>query len=220
VDESGIDDAAMLLTRSSERGIASEYLFWNRSLDAVYLLPGAEPPDSFAVTRLTIAGDGTLLAGGQPVTRPLAADGFSDTLVFRDADEIATSPVFRLVASPGPQRLALYAPGRYADGWLGLGGSFRLWPERSGADLSGMLTFELTGPEGSPPVAVELAPPGAPAREVVVQPGETSTVAIPVCADGPWRMDFVAPATGAVGGRYVSVRSSEPAFRPDGGSCS
>jgi hypothetical protein len=41
----------MLLSRSSQRGVASEYLFWNRSLDAVYLLPGAEAPDSFADTR-------------------------------------------------------------------------------------------------------------------------------------------------------------------------
>jgi hypothetical protein len=30
-------------------------------------------------------------------------------------------------------------------------------------------------------------------------------------------MDFVAPATGSVGGRYVSVRSSEPVYRPDPG---
>jgi hypothetical protein len=51
VDATGIEDAAMLLSRSSQRGVASEYLFWNRSLDAVYLLPGAEAPDSFADTR-------------------------------------------------------------------------------------------------------------------------------------------------------------------------
>ena len=216
LDASGFDDVAMLLTRSSERGVASEYLFWNRSVDAVYLLPGAEPPDSFAVTRLTIAPDGTLLAAGTPVTRPLAVDGFSDTVRFRDSDELATSPVFDLVASRGPQRLVLYAPGRFEDGWLGLAGSFQLWPE---AD-AGALTFELTGPEGSPPVAVELAPPGLRAREVIVQPGRTSAVTVPVCAPGPWSMDFVAPSTGAVGGRFVSVRASEPTYRPDPTACS
>ena len=201
--------------RSSERGVVSAYLFWNRSLEAVYLLPGAQPPDSFAVTRLTIADDGTLLAGGRPVTRPLAADAFSDTVIFHDSAEVAAAPAFRLVASPGPQRLALYAPGRFADGWLGLRGSFQLWPETS----AGALTFDLTGPEGSPPVAVELTPPGLPAREVIVEPGRTSTVTVPVCAAGPWSMDFVAPSTGSVGGRYVSVQASEPEYRADPAAC-
>ena len=219
VDASGIGETAMLLTRSSDRGVAHEYLFWNRSVDAVYLLPDAQPPDSFAATRLTIAPDGTLLAGGRPVTRPLAADGFSDTVRFRGADEIASSPVFRLLASPGPQRLALYAPGRYEDGWLGLGGSFRLWPERAAGSLAGVLTFELTGPEGSAPVAVELQPPGAPASEVVVEPGRTQRVSVPVCSDRAWSMDFVAPSTGRVGGHDVSVRASEPVYRPDSSAC-
>jgi hypothetical protein len=219
VDASGIEDAAMLGSRSTERGVASAYLFWNRSVEAVYLLPGAEPPDSFAATRLTVAPDGTLLAGGRPVTRPLMADGFSDTIRFRDSDEIASSPAYRLVASPGPQRLALYAPGRYEDGWLGLLGSFQLWPETSADGLAGTLSFELTGSEGSPPVAVELAPPGAPAREVVVEPGRTQRFAVAVCADGPWSMDFAAPSTGAVGGRYVSVRTSEPVYQPDPSAC-
>ena len=215
-DAAGVDGAAMLLTRSSERGVASEYLFWNRSLDAVFLLPGAEPPDSFAVTRLTIAPDGTLLAGGRPVTRPLAVDGFSDTVRLQGSEELASSPVFDLVASRSPQRLELYVPGRFEDGWLGLRGSFQLWP----ASAAGTLTFELTGPEGSPPVAVELAPPGQPEHEVVVHPGRTETVAVRVCSAGPWSMDFVAPSTGAVGGRYVSVRASEPEYRPEPGACS
>jgi hypothetical protein len=215
VDDAGIEDTAMLLTRSSERGVASEYLFWNRSIEAVYLLPGAEPPDSFAVTRLTVARDGTLLAEGRPVTRPLVADALSDTLRFRDSDEVVSSPAFELVAAPGPQRLALYAPGRFADGWLGLRGSFQLWPEAA----AGVLTFELTGPQEAPPVAVELDAPGLPGREVVVQPGRTSEVSVPVCGTAPWSMDFVAPSTGAVGGRYVSVRSSEPVYRPDPSAC-
>jgi hypothetical protein len=215
VDASGVEGTAMLLTRSSERGVASEYLFWNRSLDGVYLLPGAQPPDSFAVTRLTIASDGTLLAEGRPVTRPLAADGFSDTLRFRDSDEIAAAPAFRLVAASDRQRLELYAPGRYADGWLGLRGSFQLWPETA----AGVLTFDLTGPEGAPAAAVELTPSRLPAREVIVRPGQSAEVSVPVCGAGPWSMGFTAPSTGAVGGRYVSVQSSEPEYRADPTAC-
>ena len=219
VDATGIEGAALVQSRSSERGVASAYLFWNRSVEALYLLPDADQPDPFATTRLEIGPDGTLLADGQPVTRPLAVDGLSDTVRFRDADEIANSPVYRLVASPGPQRLALYAPGRFDNGWLGLVGSFQLWPESTAAGLGGTLRFDLTGPADSPPVAVRFEPPGAPAEEVVVRPGSAKHVSFPVCSAGPWSMDFAAPSTGSVGARLVSVQASEPVFRPDPSAC-
>ena len=219
VDDLNVSGAAMLQTRTSPRAVGSEYLFWNRSVDAVYLLPGAEPPDSFAVTRLTVASDGTLLAGGDPVRRPLLADGFSDTLRFRHSREVARSPAYRLLRSNGPQQLALYAPGRYADGWLGLLGSVRLWPAESGEGLAGTLSFRLTAPAGTTPVAVRLEPAGGSAEEVVVRPGAGQDVSLPVCAAGPWRVEFAAPSTGTVGGRFVSVRASEPVFRPDSAVC-
>ena len=218
VDASGVVDAAMLQTRSSNRGIASEYLFWNRSVDAVYLLPFAEPPDAFTVTKLTIADDGTLLAGGQPVTRPLLADGFSDTVRFRSSEELASSPVYRLLRSTGPQQLALYAPGRFEDGWLGLLGSINLWPESESERLAGTLSFELQAPEGADGV-VTFRPQGGSAEEVVVAPGGAREVTFPVCADGPWKVEFEALSTGSVGGRYVSVMASEPTYRPDPAAC-
>ena len=175
VDRSGVKDAALLQTRTSARAVGSEYLFWNRSVDAVYLLPGAEPPDAFAVTRLTFASDGTLLAGGEPVTRPLLADGFSDTLRFRGSLEIASSPVYRLLRSDGPQRLALYAPGRYADGWLGLVGSVQIWPETVAEGLAGTLSFRLTAPNGAPATEVRFEPAGGAPKDVVVAPGALVT---------------------------------------------
>ena len=219
VDRSDVRDAALLQTRTSARTIASEYLFWNRSVDAVYLLPGAEPPDAFAVTRLKVAPDGTLLAGGEPVTRPLLADGFSDTVRFRSSGEIASSPVYRLLRSDGPQRLALYAPGRYADGWLGLVGSIQLWPEDVGDGLAGTVSFRLTAPAGSPATAVRFEPEGGATREVVVPAGDSREVTFSVCAPGTWRVEFAAPSTGSVGGRFVSVRASEPVYRPDPAAC-
>jgi hypothetical protein len=218
VDASGVKDAAMLQTRSSNRGIASEYLFWNRSVDDVYLLPLAEPPDAFTVTGLMIADDGTLLAGGQPVTRPLLADGFSDTVRFRSSDEVATSPVYRLLRSSGPQQLALYAPGRFEDGWLGLLGSVNLWPESESASLAGTLSFELAAPEGAEGRVI-FRPQGGPAEETVVAPGATRAMTFAVCADGPWQVEFEAVSTGSVGGRYVSLMASEPTYRPDPSAC-
>jgi len=217
-DASGVEGAAMLQTRSSERGLASEYLFWNRSVDDVYLMPFAEPPDAFAVTRLTIAEDGTLLAGGDPVTRPLMIDGYSDTIRLRDSDEVASSPVYKILRSAEPHRLALYAPGRYEDGWLGLLGSIYLWPETTSEGLAGTLTFELTAPEGTEGHAT-FRPQGEPAEEVVVAPGGAREVSFAVCADGPWEVGFEAPSTGSVGGRYVSLMASEPTYRPDPSAC-
>jgi len=219
VDRSGVKDAALLQTRTSARAVGSEYLFWNRSVDAVYLLPGAEPPDAFAVTRLTFASDGTLLAGGEPVTRPLLADGFSDTLRFRGSLEIASSPVYRLLRSDGPQRLALYAPGRYADGWLGLVGSVQIWPETVAEGLAGTLSFRLTAPNGAPATEVRFEPAGGAPKDVVVAPGAPRDVTFPVCAPGTWRVEFTAPSTGSVGGRFVSLRASEPVFNRDPTAC-
>ena len=219
VDRSGVEDVALLQTRSSPRGIASEYLFWNRSVDTVYLLPGAEAPDAFAVTLLTVAPDGTLLAGGEPVSRPLVADGFSDTIRFRSSHEIASSPVYRLLRSDGPQRLALYAPGRYSDGWLGLVGSVQLWPEDVADGLAGTLSFRLTAPPDAEATAVRFEPAGGPAEEVVVAPGAAQEVAFTVCAPGAWRVEFAAPSTGSVGTRFVSVRATEPVFRPHPAVC-
>lgn len=218
VDDSGLEGTALLQTRASDRGLAAEHLFWNRSVDAVYLLPGAPPPDAFAVTRLTVARDGTLLAHGEPVTRPLLVDDYSDTVRLRDEQELASTPVYRLVGSSRPQRLALYAPGRYADGWLGLEGSIRLWPESAAEGLAGTLTLRLEAPAGTAG-SVRFEPSGAVAEEIAVLPGAPREVSFAVCSPGPWQVDFAARSAGSIGSRFVSVRATEPAFRPDASAC-
>jgi hypothetical protein len=217
-DHAGLEGSAMLASRTTERALASAYLFWNRTVDDVYLLPDATPPDAFAVTRLAVAPDGTLLADGDPVTRPLLVDSFSDTVVLRDSTPAAAALAFRLVRSTGPQRLELYAPGRFADGWLGLRGSIRLWPEDTATRLAGRLAFTLTAPAGAGPVAVRFEEPGR-SREVVVSPGVPSAVSFDVCGGAPWHVDFTAPSTGTVGSRFVSVRATRPAYRADPSAC-
>jgi hypothetical protein len=218
VDSSGIQDVAMLQTRSSDRGIASEYLFWNRTVDDVYLLPFAAPPDAFATTSLAFGEDGTLLADGKAVERPLMVDGFSDTVRFRASTEVATSPAYRVVESSGPHQLALYAPGRAENGWLGLFGVVRIWPENASQGLAGTLSFRLTAPEGAEGRIMFTPEDGQP-EELLVAPGSSRNVSFAVCTDGPWRVNFEAPSTGTVGGRYVSMMSSEPAYRPDPAAC-
>jgi hypothetical protein len=219
VDHSGMGDVALLHTLHSDRGLAMEALFWNRSVDRAYLLPGGTAPDTFEATRLTVARDGTLLAGGRPVTRPLLADAYGDTLRFRDASTVGASPVYRLLAGGEPKRLELYAPGRYEDGWLAQQGSFRLWPESAGAGLAGRLTFTLSGARDGGEVPISFRSPDGGVKSIVVPAGGSSRVDLPVCSPGPWAAGFKAPLTGTVGDRFVSLRASEPVYTPAPSAC-
>ena len=151
------------------------------------------------------------------MTRPLLADSNSDTIRFRASEEVATSPVYSLLRSPGPQQLALYAPGRFEDGWLGLLGSINLWPETSSEGLAGTLTFELAAPE-EPKARSRSGRRTDSSEEIVVAPGGARGP-FAVCANGPWEVAFEAPSTGSVGGRYVSLMASEPTYRPDPSAC-
>jgi hypothetical protein len=219
VDRSGLDGVALLQTPGGEGGFAEEHLFWNRSVDDVLLLPGAATPDLFAVERVRFGGDGSLLVDGRPVTRPLLVDAYGATIRFRGAEQVDASPAFRLLRPTGRPRVALYAPGRYADGWLGTEGSVRLWPESAGGRLAGRLSFRLTAPGGAGAVEVELRAPGERRRAVRLGPGAGEDVGFAVCSRGPWTLRFQAPFTGGVGQRFVSVRSSEPVFSPDPAAC-
>ena len=219
VDSAGLGPVALLHTRSSERGYAMEMLFWNRSVDRAYLLPDGAEPDAFAATRLQVGRDGTLFAGGRPVTGPLLAEAYSDTVRFRGEREVASSPAYRLLAGGSVQQLQLYAPGRAADGWLAPQGSFQLWPASTSKPLAGRLVFTLSAPPDGRAATLELRLPGGDKRAVGVPPGASVDLRLAVCADGPWRADFSAPMTGFVGDRLVSVRASEPVFRPDPSAC-
>jgi hypothetical protein len=219
VDNADVNDVALLNSRHSNRGFAMELLFWNRSVTRAYLLPDGQPPDAFATTRLQISGDGTLLARGRPVTIPLLAEAYGDTIRFREERELGTSPAYRLLGGGVPQRLALYAPGRYADGWLAQEGSFRLWPETGPAGLEGHLAFRLTGAGDGKAVSIRFDLPDGSARTVGIPAGAARDVTFRVCAAGPWRVDFSGPIVGVVDDRFVSVRASEPVFRPDASAC-
>jgi hypothetical protein len=53
----------------------------------------------------------------------------------------------------------------------------------------------------------------------VIAEGTPRELVVAVCSDGPWSLGFSAPSTGSVGTRFVSVRSSEPAYTPDPSAC-
>lgn len=218
VDSADVGSTTLLHSPLGDRGFATEELFWNRSLDRLVLLPGAVPPDAFAVDRARLGSDGSIVVRGTPLTGPVLADAFGATTHFRGAREIARTRLYRLWEPMGRPRLALYMPGRYFDGWLSLDGAVRLWPERAGAPLAGRLDFELSLPPGGEPVLLRLDYQGR-GRSFPVRPGESTAVSVLVCSRGPWTADFSAPFTGSIGTRFVSVRSTEPAFHADARAC-
>lgn len=217
-DEAALEDIAFLSSPGGERGFTHEQLFWNRSVDDLYLLPGAVPPDAFAAPNIKVAGDGSLLVDGDPLVRPLLVDGYGTTIVLRGGRTVAASPPYRLVQPAGRPRLALYMPGRYFDGWLSLAGSVTVWPERLGEGLAGRLELELRSPRSADPLAIVFARPGGGTVSFPLRAGERRRVSLPVCSRGPWKVDFDVPFTGTVGHRLVSVQATRPRFIP-GGTC-
>jgi hypothetical protein len=218
VDAAGLGKVTLLQSPFGDRGFATEELFWNRSVDRLALLPGAPPPDAFAVEPAGIARDGSLVVAGRALAGPLLVDAYGATMRFRGMREVDRTSLFRLLRPTGRPRLALYEPGRYFDGWLTLHGSIRIWAARPWGALSGMLAFSLSLPRGADPVTVTFHTPTG--KHVVgVRPGESARVSLPVCSTGSWRAKFEAPFTGNIGSRFVSVRSTEPVYRPDPGIC-
>jgi hypothetical protein len=148
----------------------------------------------------------------------MLVDSYGATMRFRGAREVARTRLYRLLQPSGRPRLALYGPGRYFDGWLATEGSFRVWPAVPAGRVAGWLSFSLSLPSSGDPVVVRLSHPGG--RQIVsVRPGVPTAVTLSACSPGPWQVHFSAPFTGSIGPRFVSVRSTEPVFRPDAGLC-
>jgi hypothetical protein len=217
VDRAGLSDDVLVRGPNGVRAEALEQLFWNRSVDRVALLPGAEAIDSVRSPRLRVATDGTLLLDGRPLGNPLLVDGYAGTLRLADADRVASSPSSTLWAPHGAARLSLYFAGRYSDGWLAGIGQLRLWPSRRGGTLEGRVRMTLTAPEQSETMTLRFQAIDGARQDVRLLPGVPRSVELEVCSRGPWRVMFVSNSRGFVGDRVVSARSTEPVFVP--GSC-
>ena len=217
-DAAGLEDVVFLASPGGERGFTHEQLFWNRSIDELHLLPGAVPPDAFAFEHVAVSPDGSLVSDGKPLERPLVVDGYGSTVVLRGGRDVAASPPYRLFEPTARPRLALYMPGRFFDGWLGLGGSITVWPER-GNRVSGWVELELRSPHTADPLNVAFSSaPGTIAY--VLDPGERRLLRLRACStSGPWETAFAAPYTGSVGHRLASVQATKPRFVPDPRAC-
>jgi hypothetical protein len=218
VDHADLGDVALLSAPSSDRGFATEQLFWNRSIDRLLLLPDASAPDAFAFEQTTIGDDGSILVGGKPYTGPLLVDAYGATTELRGATQVARTRIYRLWAPEGTPRLSLYVVNRFYDGWLGLTGSVKLWPDQ-GERLAGRLNFALSLPPQVIETEMRVKLPDGTVKEVDVKPGEVVPVSMAVCSAGPWSATYEGPVSTNFGERLVTVRMTKPAYTPDPKAC-
>ena len=218
VDHANLGNVALLAAPSNDRGFTTEQLFWNRSIDRLLVLPDASPPDAFKFEQTTIGDDGSILVGGEAYTGPLLVDAYSATTEFRGARQVARTRIYKLYAPTATPRLSLYVVNRYYDGWLGLTGSMKVWPEE-GATLAGRLQLALSIPPDLLDTTMRFKLPDGSVKEVDVKPGKVVPVSITVCSPGPWSAVYEGPLNTNFGERLVTVRSTKPVFTPDASAC-
>jgi hypothetical protein len=219
VDHAGVGPTVLLQSWGGLRAPSLQELFWNPSIDRVLLLPKASPIDGFENQRVDVAGDGSLLAAGRPVSGPLLVDNYGSTVRLRGARLLEAGPTAELWVPAGRPRLALYATGRWHDGWLAPGGTVRVWPEAAGRGLAGRLSIRLTDPPDGTAGRVTFRLPGGRTLSVHMAPGSRRRVTIPVCSSGSWRATYESTIRRLVSLRLVSVRATAPVFTSDPSAC-
>jgi hypothetical protein len=211
VDRAGVRDVTLLRGADGIRTDALEQLFWNRSIDAVALLPGADEVDHFQSPRIAVGPDGTLRADGRPLTGALLVDGYGGTIRLAGARPVAESGSYTLWSASARPRMLLYLAGRYSDGWLAAVGRLYLWPGRVGADVRRRVSLTLEAPAEADGMTITFREPGdRTPRQLRLAPGRSRTITFDVCARGPWFVTYSSNVRGFVGGRVVSARASEP----------
>jgi hypothetical protein len=211
VDHSGLHDVSVLVTPSTFRPATSTHLFWNLDLTRVLQMGGpSDVADSFGSDRVQVAADGTILARGRPVTRPLLVEEYADTVQLDDARVVDLVQGASLWEPRGAARLTMLAYGRYADGWLsGFRATFTVWPHQHAA-RRGVLCLGLYLPAPFRRT-VRLRAPGY-SKAVAVSP-RTTHVAVPVVAAGkPWVLNVTSARVLSDSGRIVAARSERPRF--------
>jgi Dolichyl-phosphate-mannose-protein mannosyltransferase len=218
VDHSGARDVSVLVTRSSLRPVVSAHLFWNKQLTRLLQMrEGPDIVDSFGYSKVRIRDDGTILAGGRPVTGAVLAEEYADVATLADARLIRRDRGASLWQPNGPARLLTLTDGLFMDGWLGWPyGAVTVWPTPSGA-RTGVLCLPFSLPDVGSPTTLDLSAPGYHNR-VTIPSGGRSTVSIPLTVTHVWTLHVLAKRPFRIGPRFVSVVLAPPRFVTGKGS--
>jgi hypothetical protein len=218
IDQAGVGEVALVRGLGLKTDALSQ-LFWNRSVDRVLLLPGAEPFDSFGTELLILAPDGRFIADRQTVRSALLVDEWAARIELHGASAVASSSGFRLWRPHGTPRLALYLPGYYKDGWLATRTGLNVWAPR-GRRLAGRLSFVASAPKYLPaPVRFRVQLRDRRLLTFRLRPGESRPVRIAACAGTTWFGALLADRGIVLGNRVVSARATPPRFKADPTAC-
>jgi hypothetical protein len=219
VDELHLGHAHLLVTPNGLMTDALEQMFWNRSVDRAVLLPGATPTDMLPTGHGAVAGDGTLLVDGHPLTGPVLIDQYATSVQLRGALRLGSDPTSVLYRPRGALKLRLLAAGQYDQRWLGERGVLIVWPDAKGGRVAGRIVLRLSLPAAAGKIKVRFRGTNV-LRVVEVSPDTSRVVHIPICGTGPVELRFTAMTSGRLGdGRMVSVGSQPPTFESDAHAC-
>jgi hypothetical protein len=213
VDAHRLGPATLVQAYGGRKTDALDQLFWNRSITRVALLPGAQPPDAFAAARLSVGPDGTLLRAGRPLGGPVVVDGWSSYLQLAGARHVASAPNYDLWVGSHP-RLAIYAAGRYRDGWITPRSRIDVWEPTSGT-----LRLRVALPAQADPQTLNAKLPDGRQLTFHLRPSHPQVVSLPVCSGGPWHVLLAFGGSGFVDTRIVSARTGRPRFVPGPTAC-
>jgi hypothetical protein len=219
VDSARLGKVTLVRSIAGIRGGAFQHLFWNRSVKRLVLMPGAPEIDAFRADRLEIADDGSLVAGGRPLSGALLVDEHAATTRFSGVTKVTSAPGYSLYRAVARPRLSLFFLGRYDNGWLADRGTIDLWPRPGSDRLRGTLLLDVESPVGLNAATLDLQLPGGRQVHVRVPEGGTTRVELPVCAKGPWATGFRSKIRAFVGESAVSVKAGVPRFVPGAAGC-
>jgi hypothetical protein len=176
VDRARADDVLLLQTAGGDQAGAMLLTLRNASVKAAALLGSQATAFDGAVRRISVAEDGTLRLGGQPVHRPIVLVETATRVVMKDAALLDRAGDFVLVRPRDDARAAAVVQGLYHDGWLGGTGSITVYGTGHPSTCR-RATLRLTLPVGSPVARLTLRE-GTSVRRVAVRANRVTVVEI------------------------------------------